>query len=69
MFVDEPFQSQFVCRPVVGRDGGAEFARIGRCRELPGLVIKPGHQLAHIPGGFTFRGLTELPVTWSPQIA
>ncbi|WP_052371806.1 cytochrome P450 [Amycolatopsis taiwanensis] len=35
-------------------------------RELPGLVIKPGHQLAHLPGGFTFRGLTELPVTWSP---
>lgn len=38
-------------------------------RELPGLVIKPGHQLAHRPGGFTFRGLTELPVTWSPRIA
>jgi cytochrome P450 len=38
-------------------------------RELPGLVSKPGHQLAHLPGGFTFRGLTELPVTWSPQSA
>jgi len=36
-------------------------------RELPGLVIEPGHQLAHLPGGFTFRGLTELPVTWSPR--
>lgn len=33
--------------------------------KLPGLALVPGHQFAHMPGGFTFRGLTELPVIWS----
>ncbi|SFP28132.1 Cytochrome P450 [Amycolatopsis arida] len=32
---------------------------------LPDLAIAEGHQLSHQPGGFVFRGLTALPVTWT----
>ncbi|WP_051814880.1 cytochrome P450 [Streptomyces iakyrus] len=33
--------------------------------KLPGLRLADGFEPRHLPGGFVFRGLAELPVTWS----
>jgi cytochrome P450 len=33
---------------------------------VPDLALKPGQELSHLPGGFVFRGLSALPVTWTP---
>ncbi|MFI5974665.1 cytochrome P450 [Streptomyces sp. NPDC051452] len=34
-------------------------------RALPGLRLADGFEPRYLPGGFVFRGLAELPVTWS----
>lgn len=32
---------------------------------FPGLRLADGFEPRYLPGGFVFRGLAELPVTWS----
>jgi cytochrome P450 len=51
---------------------GAQLARLESrialqvlAEALPDLRLRPGFTPAYVPGGYVFRGLTELPTVWS----